>query len=362
MITGTKNGVSEGEQIYTLAESGTQILPINSRKALVSGEGMDIYNNPSLAKRAKRKVITQKMTLALIDVVKAKGEPEREQAYWNAYHCQNKVIVSDNKLYSKYCKNRFCTICCAIRKADMINRYYPSISQWNDVHFVTLTVKSCKEKSLNKWIYGMFRAFELIHNRSKKRYQRGKGIKLIGIKSLECNFNPVMKTYNPHFHIIVPSKEIAELLVKEWVLQWRPKDKSEYRYKFTSPKAQKISKVTSLEHSLIETIKYGSKVFTEPDLKKKGKQSFSPMIYAYALDNILIAFKDKRIFERFGFNLPPQISKQSTIKLITKYEDWLYSPKATDWLNPKTGECLTGYCQPFELSYLLNECINIHDY
>ncbi len=349
-------------QIYTLAESGTQILPVRPQKALISGEGTDIINNPSLAKRAKRKLITQKMTLALIDVVKLKNEPKREQAYWNAYHCQNNVIIYNNKLYGKYCKNRYCTICSAIRKADMINRYYPTISHWEDVHFVTLTVKACNAKNLNKWIGGMFRAFELIHNRCKKRHQRRKGIKLIGIKSLECNFNPEKKTYNPHFHIIVPSKEIADLLVKEWLAQWKPKNKSAYRYKFTTPKAQKISKVTSLEHSLIETIKYGSKIFTEPDLKKKSKQSIPPMIYAYALDNILVAMKGKRIFDRFGFNLPPQSTKENISKLVENYETWLFYDDAADWINPKTGESLTGYLQPIELSYLLNYCINIKDY
>jgi len=76
MITGTDNIVSGGKPIYTLAESGTQKNTENSSIALVSGEGTDILNNPSLANRAKRKTITRKMILALIDVVKAKGEPE----------------------------------------------------------------------------------------------------------------------------------------------------------------------------------------------------------------------------------------------------------------------------------------------
>jgi hypothetical protein len=362
MITGTNNCVSDGGEIYTLVESGTHNKQANISKAFVSGKGTDIINNPSLKNRAKRKVITRKMILALIDVVKEKGEPERQQAYWNTFYCQSSVIISGNKLYGDYCKNRFCTICCAIRKADTINRYYPYISQWEDVHFVTLTVKACKADKLNRWIGGMYKAFELIHNRCKKRHQRGKGIKLIGIKSLECNFNPVKKTYNPHFHIIVPGKKIADLLVKEWLEQWRPENKSTYRYKFTSPKAQKISKVTNLEHSLIETIKYGSKIFTEPDLKKKSKQSIPPMIYAYALDNILVAMKGKRIFDRFGFNLPPQPTKKNTSKLVENYENWLFPDNATDWINTKTGESLTGYFQPIELSFLLNECINIQDY
>lgn len=83
------------------------------------------------------------------------------------------------------------------------------------------------------------------------------------------------------------------------------------------------------------------------------------MIYAYALDNILTAMKDKRIFDRFGFNLPKQTPKQPSFKLIDNFEKWIFSSFATDWINPNTGECLTGYLQRIQLSYLLNECIDI---
>jgi len=362
MKTGADNRVSDEGCIYTLAESGTQKNSETPSIALVSGKGTDISNNPSLANRARRKLITRKMVLALIDVAKEKGEPERIQAYWNAYHCLNNVIVSDGKMYGRYCKNRFCTICNAIRKADTINRYYPVISQWEDVQFVTLTVKSCKEEQLNRWIYKMLRAFELIQNRCKKRHQRGNGIKLIGVKSLECNFNPATKTYNPHFHLIVPNKAIAELLKKEWIEQWRPiPHKNSTRYKYTNPGAQKITPVYNLESALIETIKYGSKIFTEPDLNKKSKLKTPPKIYARALDNILVAMKGKRIFERFGFNLPEQQQQTSNMKLVVDFENWTFPKDSSDWVNEETGEALTGFLPPLGLSYLLNECINSED-
>lgn len=350
-----------GGKLDTLGESGTQKGMKFRPKALVSGKGTDILNNPSLAKRAKRKVITQKMVLALIDVAKEKGDTERQKAYWNAYHCQSNLIVSDNKSYGDYCKNRYCTICNAIKKADFINRYYPIFSQWEDIHFVTLTAKSCKGESLNMRVWRMFRYFDLIHNRCKKRHQRGKGIKLVGVKTFECNFNPIKKTYNPHFHIIVPSREIADLLKKEWLKQWRPIPKETYRYKYTSPKAQDIRKVNDLDLCIIEVMKYSSKIFTDPEMKKKKrgeKSNIPPMIYAYALDNILVAMSGKRISERFGFNLPPQEEKKSSVRLIDNYENWIFPIDSSDWINENTGECLTGYKQTNELSYLLNERIN----
>ncbi len=360
MKTGTDHHVSDEGNIYTLAESGTQKNSKTPSIALVSGKGTDISDNPSLANRARRKLITRKMVLSLIDVAKEKGETKRIQAYWNAYHCLNNVIVSDGKMYGKYCKNRFCTICNAIRKADTINRYYPVMLHWEDVQFVTLTVKSCKEGLLNSRMKRMLRAFELIQNRCKKRHQRGKGIKLIGIKSLECNFNPDMKTYNPHFHLIVPNKEIADLLKKEWIAQWRPiPHKNNTRYKYTNPGAQKITPVYNLETALIETIKYGSKIFTEPDLNKKRQLKTPPKIYARALDNILVAMKGKRIFERFGFNLPEQPQQMNSTKVVVDFENWTFPKDSSDWVNDETGEALTGFLPPLSLSYLLNECINI---
>ena len=82
------------------------------------------------------------------------------------------------------------------------------------------------------------------------------------------------------------------------------------------------------------------------------------MIYAYALDNILVAMKGKRIFERFGFNLPKQETKKRTTKWVENYETWTFPKDSSDWVNDETGEALTGFLPPSGLSYLLNQCIN----
>jgi len=99
----------------------------------------------------------------------------------------------------------------------MINRYKPIIEQWKDIHFLTLTVKAQPNLNLNKWMARMIKAFEKIRKRCEQCHRRGKGPKLIGIRSLECNFNPKSKTYKPHFHILCASKEIAEIIKKEWI-------------------------------------------------------------------------------------------------------------------------------------------------
>lgn len=113
-----------------------------------------------------------------------------------------------------------------------------------------------------------------------------------------------------------------------------------------------------METALIETIKYGSKIFTEPDLKKKSKLKTPPRIYARALDNILVAMKGKRIFERFGFNLLEQPEQTNSTKVVVDFENWTFPKDSSDWVNEETGEALTGFLPPLGLSYLLNECIN----
>ena len=358
MITSSSGNrlTAEQEAIYTLAQSRTKTKHAIPSIAMVSGQGTKISEKKILSNRARRKLITRAMMFALIDVAKSKGDLERVQAYWNTYHCQNKVIVSDGTVYSNYCKNRFCTVCCAIRKAHIVNKYYPIISQWEDVQFVTLTVQSKPARSLNKWMDGMVKAFRQINDRCKKRHRRGKGVKIMGVKSLECNFNPLKKTYNPHYHLLVPNREIAELLKIEWLKQWR-------YIKFANPKGQKIIRIDNIENGLIEIIKYGSKIFTEWDVKNKSKNiKKDPKIYALALDNIFVSMKGKRIFDRFGFNLPPQPVKETKTTLLEKFEEWYYDMIGNDWINPETGDCLSGYEQPTDLEYLLENCIDTELY
>ena len=263
------------QKIYTLVDNETSIARQNYK--IVNGEGSDLSKKEALKGRAKRKTITQSMMLKLIDLAKENGESELENAFWNTYYCQQNIITSNGRLYGKYCKNRFCTLCCSIRKAEIINRYYPIIKKWEEPYFITIAIKAVPETKLKSRIAGLLRGFKRITAKHRKRHQRGNGIKLIGVKSLECNFNPKRKTYNPHLHIITANKEMAEIIVSDWLKLATPE--------FALIKGQNIQKVFDLEKSLIEIIKYGTKIFTEPDLKKRAKETSTAQIYIKALNN-----------------------------------------------------------------------------
>lgn len=335
--------------IYTLAENGTK--KTGQHNVIVNGEGTDLSKKEALKGRAKRKTITQIMMLNLITIAQENGEPELEKSYWNTYYCQQNIITADGRLYGKYCKNRFCTLCNSIRKAEMINKYYPIMKNWEEPYFLTLTVKACKAPQLKGYINSMLKTFQKIVEKYRKRYQRGKGLKLIGVKSLESNFNPVKKTYNPHFHIITKDKWMAEVIKKEWIARSKKG--------YAAPWCQKAKPINNLETGLIEIIKYGSKIFTEPDLKKRAKETETAHIYLKALDTILIAMKGKRIFDRFGFNVPTENKpEQYPAKLLANYRQWEYDSKNSDWIDTATGEVLTDYKIPSHLQAILESNIN----
>jgi hypothetical protein len=336
------------DNIYTLAQSGTK------KTVILRGDGTSIKESKSLFNRAERKQISKVMALHLVEIAKRDGNKKLEKAFRNTIYCMEKVYVSQGKLHCDYCKNRICTVCCCIRKAIIMNKYLPEISMWGEAYFVTLTVKAVSAKKLKALIENMEMGFHRIVETYKKRAQRNKGIKLIGIKSLECNFNPVKRTYNPHFHLVVKSKEIADTIVKEWL--------GRAKNGWSAPQAQKSSRVKGSANALKEIIKYGSKILTENDLKKKSKEKVSSSVYIKALYNILKALDGKRIFDRFGFNLPKKEKKVIPAKVSVNYEEFKYDIVNADWVNQDTGEKLTDYQPTEKVKYILNNNINkVHD-
>jgi hypothetical protein len=339
------------QRFNTLAESGTG--NTGKQALILCGKGTELTNSKALKGRAKRKTITQTMMLSMVAIASENESSDRLKSYWNTYYCQSEIHTANGRLYGNYCKNRFCTLCCSIRKADIINRYLPVVKSWEEPYFVTLTVKAVSHARLQKVMRSMMKAFTRITETYRKRSQRGKGIKLVGIRSLESNFNPTTKTYNPHFHVIVANSEMAEILITEWLKR--------SKRGWTSKKAQKKSKITNSELALIEIVKYGSKIFTEPDINKKVRLKGSSKVYALALSNIFNAMKGLRIFDRFGFNLPSlNIPESSNVSIVKNYDKWAFNLGCFDWANTETGEKLSEFIPVSELIELLQNNIDLN--
>ncbi|MEO9967177.1 MAG: protein rep [Reichenbachiella sp.] len=352
-----KNTVFHGNKIYTLAQSRTGLG--NPKTIEVFGKGSDLSNIEAMNGRAKCKTITRSLVLSMIDVAIERGDFHNVQPLWNTFHCQSDVITSNGRLYGNYCKNRFCTLCNRIRKAGILNRYMPIIKQWPEPHFVTLTVKSVPGHKLKSFIEnGVLRAFYEIKDAQRQRFKRGKGIKLKGIKSIESNFNPIKKTYNPHLHIIVPDRETADLLRNEWIKKWTW-DEVKYfmdrrRKDFIDPRAQDINKIKDLEKALIETVKYSGKIFTEPDPNNKKPKRLRK-IYANALYIIFDAFKGHRVFDRFGFDLPKVEDYEPELHELTDYKTWQFETCLCNWYSEERNEILTDFSPPMELLQMITD-------
>ena len=149
--------------------------------------------------------------------------------------------------------------------------------------------------------------------------------------------------------MIVSSKEAAELIISEWL--------EKCTSAFAVRSAQNMRKVIDINHDLVEIIKYGSKIFTDPTMKKRTKNKISPFIYVSAFHNIIKAFSDHRIFERFGFNLPAR-TKETKMTLVTEYDQLKFTPELFDWVNDETAELLSGYKPIGELLSILRDNIN----
>ncbi len=133
-----------------------------------------------------------------------------------------------------------------------------------------------------------------------------------------------------------------------------------WTFKYADRDHQWIRKVEDTEKDLIEVIKYGSKIFTAPNLYKKSSKKEKNMLYVSALDNILTALKGVRLFDRFGFNLPKSTEPTGTsLKKVKDFDEWQFIPSLMDWVSVYSGELLTEYKMPFELHYLLENNIDV---
>jgi plasmid rolling circle replication initiator protein Rep len=320
---------------------------------LVQGEGSPLSNTKAVKRRAKTKAISQHLNLALIEVAKETGAKEMEKTYRNAFYCQDTVKTANNRIYATLCKTRFCTYCSGVRKAELINKYYYVIKNWQNVYFLTLTSPSVKAGDIKGTFRKMAEIFRLINAKLRKRSQRGTGNIVMGIRTLECNFNPTAQTYNPHFHLLVNGEQAAELLREEWMAAWKPT--------WLNPEAQHNKRVRNTEKDLVEVIKYGAKIFTEPGKTKaeKKKRRNESVIYARALHNIYTAMKGERLLDRFGFNLPKDTPKrESKLTEVDEVHLWRYKSRFSDWLHPEHESTLTGYIPSFDDDFILERKID----
>jgi len=321
----------------TLAQSVAKYKPESVQ--LITGYGSDATNRKLTDNRARRKLITQSVAHKLIEYAESEGDAKAVKKYWNIYYCHNVQKKSKGRTYGGYCKNKLCSLCAANRKAELIRKYLPVISEWKDPYFVTLTAKACKAHQLDKRIDNVLRAFQIIKNRFRDRHRRRKMPKFKGIRSIECNFNQKKRTYNPHIHLIIEGEDMAEALRLEWAKLWTENFvniKGQYKRNI---KREKVD-------DLIETIKYSTKIFTEVDNDKKG----TTRIYIAAIHTIDKALAGHQLFRSFGFTLPKEATREPKgTRAAVGVNLMCYDRKQANWINDETDEVLAPYFPDIDL-------------
>lgn len=289
----------------------------------------------TLLKRARRNYATTALSLLLVDTAKSKGSL-LYKSYWNSFYCSSTLTESaDGKIRGKYCKCRWCLVCNSIRTAQHINNYGPIVDTWSNAQFVTLTEKNCKGVDLSDRITAMTKLFTGIKEVLYRRYRRGRSAEpLVGIRKLECTYNPYTDEYNPHFHLIIKDPEHAEFVRSEWLK----------RNELAGEQGQQVKPCEP--GTLPELFKYMTKLLI-------GGKSEKKLMHTSALDTIFQAMKGRRTIQNFGFKVgkgeeeeeePTDVTEEDVVAVLQwcqEGSDWYYTN------GDNAGEGLTGY-QPSE--------------
>lgn len=348
---GRKNAADSPYILDTLAQLGKNTLNRVENDGEI--EGFDVAaattkdDKKSLLKRARRKYMTGAYLGALIDASKNNEKSTLHKSYWNSYHCARLLTLrSDGLLSGRYCKNRWCLVCNSIRTAQYINRYQPVLETWEDKHFVTLTIPNVAAEQLPVAMEEIYLVFAKIKDRLKKRFRHGQSPKFVGLRKLECTYNPDRNDYHPHFHFIVKEGKTAGQLKKLWVQEWN-KGFLAAVWGEASDAAQDMRKAN--DKSTLELFKYFTKVIQKPN--KDGKR----LIYADAMDVIFNAVRGRRVFQPFGFKAPKADPENEEVTTDDVFAIMEYTWEGSDWhaeqmvVDHETGEVtektedLTGY-------------------
>ena len=303
-----------------------------------------LTRNPEqcLQKKAKRKAMTVFLAGKLIEL-----NSLNKQAYQNMYYCNSVLQQEGQELKTSYCKNRMCMVCNSIKTANLINGYVPELRKMNDPQFMTLTVKAVYARQLHGSITKMQKDFRAItqHLRKYKKF------KIIAIRKLECNHNKYFDkfdpeypnryqnayydTYNPHFHVVIDGFYEAVHFLNLW-MDHNPE---------ADIKAQDI--VPADENSFMELFKYWSKIMV-----KNGALNVK------ALDIIYSATRRRRIVQPIGIKkFVDEDEREKTVypQLTDEIAQWEYDAAVFDWINPATGETLTGFTPPHDMRMLFEQ-------
>jgi hypothetical protein len=232
-------------------------------------------------------------------------------------------------------------VCAGIRSATAIDRYAPEVTGWGAKYMVTLTIPNCRLDDLRTRVKGMLTEFSRVTQWLQRKHGRP-AVKVL--RSLEVTFNQTRYDAHPHFHCLVEGEQVARDMVERWL----------HRHPEASAAAQDVRAASNT--AVLEVFKYAVGLSVD----KRGADGTRAPVPAPALDGIYRALRGVRLLGAVGFSallpedepmedaemedgaLTPEGETISPVK-SDKAIVWEWSQEAMDWVNPETGELLTGY-------------------
>lgn len=278
----------------------------------------------NFGKRARVKYLTEAMAVGLANLPSTK----LTKSYWNTFYCSSILQKKGDSLTGKYCKNRWCLVCCRIRSAQLIKQYAPVLESWPEKHLVTLTVPNCSAADLEPTVKQMKAGFDTIRRSWAMQHRRKqRASPLVALRKLEATNNPERDDYHPHFHLVVPDLATGNELRAAWLSQ------------FPAAKWDGQDVRPANGGAAHELFKYFTKLVTT-----KSKERF---IRLEPLNVIFEAIAGQRTFQAFGVSkAKEELGDEEANALAEELNidavfEWVQDQ--ADWIDKSSGEMLTNY-------------------
>ena len=317
---------------------------------------IEAKNTPTLSKETllksvKRKSFQNYYLPYLVQLAEQEKNEYWRLRAWKVYHCAEALVISEGEYMRHRCKLSECLICQGYKTSQRIKAHIPTLNQFPDLQFMTLTVPNVLVCNLRPTIGQMSKVFRSVIDRMRKQ-----GYKPKGSRNLEDTFNIDKSNFHPHFHCVIEGKETAELFLKYWIEAWAKKGIK------LSIKAQHIRPFGSRESDLLEAFKYANKIITTDDKNQRKINSWG--LY----ESIKATSGGKggiRTFQTFGFTKGQfKVEKQSLNMSVDKSlpngsYTFIHDKEANffDYADTQTGLTLTDYTMPDKLKELLDNNI-----
>jgi hypothetical protein len=283
-------------------------------------------SDENFGKRARVKFLTQALAVGLANLPVS----QLTKSYWNTFYCSSILQERrDGKKVAKFCKNRWCLVCCRVRSANLIKQYRELLDSWPEKHLVTLTVPNCAAADLDATVVAMKGGFDAIRRLWAMQHRRGqRSAQLVALRKLEATHNPDQDTYHPHFHLVVPDLATANELREAWLFQ----------FPAAQWKGQDVRPANA--GATHELFKYFTKLITS--------QSKERFIRLGPLNTIFEAIAGGRTFQVFGVKVPkvseePDEAAEALAEELNVVAVWEWVQEVGNWVSKETGEILTKY-------------------